>query len=436
MWLKAYENTTDFEAKYLHPENLGEGGFGSVYAGIRKTDNLPQKIFLKKQKGHSNNAAISKPAEVPVEDGTMKDSKSKAIPATETPSNKQRSGDNITDTNTGEPTKVSVEHVKETENKKEDVAEQLPAPESTGTTVTEGGCDLSQSSSGPSTSKQEKRSTTIYFKTSRAEFEAKYLQLEKLGEGGFGSVYAGIRKTDNLPVAIKHIAKRYVTCQPVVLHGKIYNIPMEVLLMLRAAGGPRSVGKSSAVTLVDWYDLNQETLLVMERPAPSVDLLTYMLNNNGPMDENTVKNIMKQLVDAAIVMHSKGVFHRDIKSENILIETGSDVPRVRIIDFGCGCTVKNEPYRGFSGTSAYAPPEYFTRGAYEAAPTTVWQLGALLYELLDGYNQFITSEFLHKNITFNTGLSQDCQDLLNMCLALNPKERATLEQMQQHPWFS
>lgn len=58
------------------------------------------------------------------------------------------------------------------------------------------------------------------------------------------------------------------------------------------------------------------------------------------------------------------------------------------------------------GTSAYAPPEYFTRGAYEAAPTTVWQLGALLYELLDGYNQFITSEFLHKNITFNTGLSQ------------------------------
>uniref|UniRef100_A0A4W6DW32 non-specific serine/threonine protein kinase n=1 Tax=Lates calcarifer TaxID=8187 RepID=A0A4W6DW32_LATCA len=254
-----------------------------------------------------------------------------------------------------------------------------------------------------------------------AEFEAKYLQLEKLGEGGFGSVYAGIRKTDNLPV----------------LHGKIYNIPMEVLLMLRAAGGPRSVGKSSAVTLVDWYDLNQETLLVMERPAPSVDLLTYMLNNNGPMDENTVKVCGHIFLGrVAIVMHSKGVFHRDIKSENILIETGSDVPRVRIIDFGCGCTVKNEPYRGFSGTSAYAPPEYFTRGAYEAAPTTVWQLGALLYELLDGYNQFITSEFLHKNITFNTGLSQDCQDLLNMCLALNPKERATLEQMQQHPCSS
>uniref|UniRef100_A0A4W6DW17 non-specific serine/threonine protein kinase n=1 Tax=Lates calcarifer TaxID=8187 RepID=A0A4W6DW17_LATCA len=245
--------------------------------GTKRKAGNEEEIFVKKLKGHSNNAAISKPAE--------------AIPATETPSNKQRSGDNVADTctKTGEPTKASVENVKETGNKKEDGAEQLPAPERPGTTVTEGGRDLSQSSSSPSTSTQENRSTTIYFKTSRADFEAKYLHPENLGEGGFGSVYAGIRKTDNLPVAIKHIAKRYVTCQPVVLHGKIYNIPMEVLLMLRAAGGPRSVGKSSAVTLVDWYDLNQETLLVMERPAPSVDLLTYMLNNNGPMDENTVK---------------------------------------------------------------------------------------------------------------------------------------------------
>uniref|UniRef100_A0A4W6DW26 non-specific serine/threonine protein kinase n=1 Tax=Lates calcarifer TaxID=8187 RepID=A0A4W6DW26_LATCA len=115
-----------------------------------------------------------------------------------------------------------------------------------------------------------------------AEFEAKYLQLEKLGEGGFGSVYAGIRKTDNLPVAIKHIAKRYVTCQPVVSDLiscliVVELVSLSLLLMVKPH------------MHIDWYDLNQETLLVMERPAPSVDLLTYMLNNNGPMDENTVK---------------------------------------------------------------------------------------------------------------------------------------------------
>lgn len=52
---------------------------------------------------------------------------------------------------------------------------------------------------------------------------------------------------------------------------------------------------------------------------------------------------MKQLVEAAIKMHSEGVFHRDIKSENVLVETESDVPRVRLIDFGCGCFVRKIP---------------------------------------------------------------------------------------------
>lgn len=49
---------------------------------------------------------------------------------------------------------------------------------------------------------------------------------------------------------------------------------------------------------------------------------------------NLPQIIMKQLVDALIEIHSRGVFHRDIKLDNILIETGSDGPCVRIIDFG------------------------------------------------------------------------------------------------------
>lgn len=45
--------------------------------------------------------------------------------------------------------------------------------------------------------------------------------------------------------------------------------------------------------------------------------------------------IIKQLVNALIEIHSRGVFHRDIKLENILIETGSEAPRIWVIDFGC-----------------------------------------------------------------------------------------------------
>ncbi|XP_051285409.1 serine/threonine-protein kinase pim-1-like [Dicentrarchus labrax] len=317
---------------------------------------------------------------------------------------KQKTGN--TDTITGEPTKVSV-----------GAEEEAGGPRTI----------RRENSLSPSTSNG---STLDSLRTS-SDFDAEYRQLRKLGEGGFGSVYAGIRKRDCLPVAIKHIPKADVEHCSMIINGKKTSVPTEVLLMLRAAGAPRS----AAVSLLDWFNLDQEVLLVMERPVPSVDLYNYM---NGPLEEDKAKNIMIQLVEAAIKMHNVGVFHRDIKTENVLLETGSDVPRVRIIDFGCGCLVKKGPYPGFSGTSAYAPPEFFKQGRYEAGPTTVWQLGTLLYEVLDGYKQFTTAEFLHTKTAFISELlevSKECQDLLEKCLVENPKERATLEEMQQHPWF-
>lgn len=64
-------------------------------------------------------------------------------------------------------------------------------------------------------------------------------------------------------------------------------VPMEVLLMQRVAGGPESLGKSAAVSLLDWYDLDEEVLLVMERPVPSLDLLTYL--DECPLEEDQAK---------------------------------------------------------------------------------------------------------------------------------------------------
>uniref|UniRef100_A0A3Q0RRA9 non-specific serine/threonine protein kinase n=1 Tax=Amphilophus citrinellus TaxID=61819 RepID=A0A3Q0RRA9_AMPCI len=259
-------------------------------------------------------------------------------------------------------------------------------------------------------------------------FEATYLELYKLGEGAFCSEYAGWRMTDRFSVSITHIFLY------LVLNGKTSMVPLEVLLMTKVGGGPASGGTSAAVSLLDWYDLEQEVLLVMERPFPCVSLLKYMENSGGPLKEDVAK-VLKQLVDAAITMHTKGIFHGDIKAENLLLETGSSDPRVRVINFGCGCLVQEEPHFIFSGTSAYAPPEFLICGRYEAAPTTVWQLGALLYKMLDAEQYFSTSEFLRGRIHFNKDLSQDCQKFLEQCLATNPNQRPTLEQIQRHPWL-
>lgn len=61
------------------------------------------------------------------------------------------------------------------------------------------------------------------------------------------------------------------------------------------------------------------------------------------------QEILRQLVDTAIDMHSKGVFHRDIKLHNVLVQSDSGAPRVRVIDFGCGTFSTEMSYSSFCG---------------------------------------------------------------------------------------
>lgn len=67
-------------------------------------------------------------------------------------------------------------------------------------------------------------------------------------------------------------------------------ISVEVAIMLKlAAGTTGSVGTSAPVSLLDWYDLNQELILVLERPVPSEDLHKYIEVNGGSLQEEDAK---------------------------------------------------------------------------------------------------------------------------------------------------
>ncbi|XP_044223363.1 serine/threonine-protein kinase pim-2-like [Thunnus albacares] len=281
--------------------------------------------------------------------------------------------------------------------------------------------------------------------TSRAEFEDKYVQQAPIGQGGFGSVYAGFpsesanQKTciSVLQVAIKHVPRDIVRRERVVCNGKVYYIILEVALMLKTAGLPGSDGQSAAISLLDWYALEHELILVLERPAYSLDLHKYLQINGGSLPEHEAKMILSQLVDAAIDMHAKGVFHRDIKLENTLIQRSpTGAPRIRLIDFGCGSFSTETSYDSFCGTRAYVPPEWFDCNAYWAHPTTVWQLGALFYSLLNGREYFTTEDFIQNHIRINSALSRDTKILLYMCLARDSMERATLQELQSFLAFT
>ncbi|XP_034399873.1 serine/threonine-protein kinase pim-2-like [Cyclopterus lumpus] len=273
-------------------------------------------------------------------------------------------------------------------------------------------------------------------KTPRAEFEAKYQQLhQQLGAGGCGSVFAGYCREDRVPVAIKHIPEDHVFCKHVDDTGRELSIEVAVMLRLQEETS-RPVGASAPVALLDWYDLGQELILVHERPVPCRDLLHHIEGKGGSLPEEEAKVILKQLVDAAVDLQEKQIFHQDIKVANILIETGWDVPRVRLIDFGLSRFVKKgASYRQFHGTFLHVPPEWYSCHRYRAGPATVWQVGVVLFETLHAGEKFRTPSFLNKSLTISETLSENCQDFLRVCLMEDPKQRPTLKMLRRHRWL-
>ncbi|XP_061580289.1 uncharacterized protein LOC133446295 [Cololabis saira] len=293
--------------------------------------------------------------------------------------------------------------------------------------------DAEETSGGKKKKKKKTKTQQDTTRSPRDEFQEKYEQQGLLGEGACGSVFAGYRKSDHLQVAIKHVQSDKVVCKHKGRDGREVSVEVAAMLKLQEANSGLA-GQSAPVSLLDWYDLDQELILVMERPMPSEDLCSYIGKNGGPLEEDEARIILKQLLDAAVHLQANNIFHRDIKLENILIETGSSVPRVRLIDFGLSCFfTQRSRYRIFCGN--IIPPEWLVTNTYTAGPTTTWQMGVVLYDTL--HNTDFPSDYYHEDeITTRDDLSADCQDFLHKCFILNPKQRPSLEELQRHPWLT
>lgn len=119
-------------------------------------------------------------------------------------------------------------------------------------------------------------------------------------------------------------------------------MPLEVALMLRVSSDPAC---HNIVRLLDWFEQPKHFVMIMERPDPCEDLVTFY-ERYEDTDEEMAKAVIMQLISALKHCESRGVLHRDIKPENILVCT--DTGEVKLLDFGCGDFLKNF-YRTFAG---------------------------------------------------------------------------------------
>lgn len=237
----------------------------------------------------------------------------------------------------------------------------------------------------------------------------------KTGQGGFGTIYNGIKKKTKESVIIKKIPS------------EIYQ--MEVFFLQKCQKN------RNVIRLIDVFESDSFIYIVMENLINHIDLFD-LISSFFPLNEQVIRLIFRETVKCTIDLSKKDIYHFDIKDENIILSynneiSGDIIPAcIKIIDFGnarYGSKFLSTP---FSPTLVYCPPEYVNSKLVLCKEFTVWSLGCLLYNLLTGDVPFEIEEICSKKLIWpKLDLPKDLIDVTEKCLIKDPIKRINLEEL-------
>ncbi|XP_015331696.1 serine/threonine-protein kinase MARK2-like, partial [Marmota marmota marmota] len=249
-----------------------------------------------------------------------------------------------------------------------------------------------------------------------------YEVLRCIGQGSFGTVRLARHILTGAEVAMKTVRKGQL--DPAFLQA-------EVAIM-------KAVDHPSVVQLFQVVETADHVYLVMEY-AGWGQLLQYIPEGVG-LPEQEAQGLFEQMASALRTCHAKGIVHRDVKAENILLDSRG---RIKLCDFGVsGQFRRGELLHTVCGTITYWAPEMFLPGAYSGPPVDVWSLGVVLYLMLTGHLPFegdtfeeLKDQVLHRSWVLPAHLSFNTQDLVADMLTVDTMDRPSMAQVATHEWL-
>ena len=247
-----------------------------------------------------------------------------------------------------------------------------------------------------------------------------------LGRGAFGKVNLALHILSGYLVAMKSFNKNKKNFP---MH-KIKN-EVKIMQKLRYHKG--------VIKLLEAFENEKYYFIIMENIIGGN--LFNAINKMGKLPESLARNIFKQLIETVQYIHSKGIVHRDIKPDNILLNLNN---QIKLCDFGVSKEIKKGTLISDScGTPAFIAPEILKDDPYDPYMTDIWSCGVVLYAMVSGFFPFAgnNENELHKNILSGKfpkikNISKELNDLINKILELNPKKRISINDILNHPWLN
>ncbi|XP_052206904.1 CBL-interacting serine/threonine-protein kinase 7-like [Diospyros lotus] len=256
-----------------------------------------------------------------------------------------------------------------------------------------------------------------------------------LGRGSFAKVFYARALKDGAEVALKVIEK-----------GSSLDADMAARILREIEAMSRVRGHPNILKIQEVMASRTKIFLVMEF-AKGGDITPKITANGGRFQESTARRYFQQMVSALYFCHQKGIFHRDLKPQNLLLDENGDL---KVSDFGLAALPEQLVADGLlhtaCGTPAFTAPEVFAgspRQGYDGSLADAWSCGVILFAFLVGYLPFDDSygiptmylRMLSQDFQFPSWVSKEAKSIIRRLLQPSPSSRMSLETLMAHPWF-